>query len=521
MSPSPHAPARLPAPPVPNPSAGRSSASANYSPPLTGNPARDLAASPNVRIFLFLLAHVPLAALVSASPWAATAHAALAVLYGLRAALLKRPHQVAYAVTYIAASEVLWRMAQAHLLWEFAKYAIVLIIFVALVGEWGRDAGQHRLRTVWPVLLLLALTPGAVLTIMEVGLGEARDPLSFNLSGHLALIMLALYLWARPMNRDVAVRALLALLAPILAITFVAVYTTLSELNLLTFQGESNWITSGGYGPNQVSNMLGLGALAGVILFTLMPRRGGPRLTIILLTLVMLGQALLTFSRGGVYSFAVALAVFGFHLMSSHGGRRRFLVLLVLFAVLLSAVVFPSLDNFTGGTLAERFQDTDTTGRLEAAQADLQAFLDNPLVGVGVGRAADYHSEVLGISVAAHTELTRLLAEHGLFGLLIIAIMTVMLISRYLGNRPGLSRAMTAALAIWSMSITLHTAMRIAAVPLAFGLALVVWHLDERSDEPEDASLGVDSHVYLPEATRVGADRRIHPTSSNSEATRR
>lgn len=514
MSPSPHAPARPAAPPV-------ISSPAGHPPGHTGNPARDLVASPNVRIFLFLLAHVPLAALASASPWAATAHAALAVLYGLRAALLKRPHQVAYAVTYIAASEVLWRMAQAHLLWEFAKYAIVLIIFVALVVEWGRDAGERRLRTVWPMLLLLALMPGAVLTILEVGLGEARDPLSFNLSGHLALIMLALYLWARSMDRDVTVRVLLALMAPILTITFVAVYTTLTELNLLAFQGESNWITSGGYGPNQVSNMLGLGALAGVILFTLMPRRGGPRLTIMVITLLMLGQALLTFSRGGVYSFGVGLAFFGFHLMRSRGGRRRFLVLFVLFAALLSAIVFPSLDNFTGGTLAERFQDTDTTGRLEAAQADMRAFLDNPLVGVGVGQAVDYHREVLGMSVAAHTELTRLLAEHGLFGLLAIAIMAVMLISRYLGNRPGLSRATTAALAVWSMSITLHTAMRIVAVPLAFGLALVAWRLDAGADQPEDTSVGVEPHVYPPEATRARVDRPIHPTPVNKEANRR
>jgi hypothetical protein len=381
-------------------------------------------------------------------------------------------------VAYIAAGEVLWRMAEAHLLWEFAKYAIVLVIFVALVAEWGRKAGKRRLRTAWPLLLLAALTPGVVLTLMEVGLVEARDPLSFNLSGHLALIMLALYLWARPINRDVAIRTLLALLAPIVAITFIAVYATLTEVNVLFFHGEANLVTSGGYGPNQVSNMLGLGALVGVMLLVLLPRRGGPRLTILALVTVMLGQGLLTFARGGIYSFGLALAFFGFHLMGSRGSRGRFLLVVVFFAILLTAVVFPSLDNFTGGMLVARFQNTDTTGRWEAAQADLRAFLANPVVGVGVGQSVDYHREVLGLGVAAHTEFTRLLAEHGLFGGLAIAILVAMLLSRYLANRPGIERAMSAGFAIWSMSAMLHTAMRVAAVPLAIALALVIWRLE-------------------------------------------
>jgi len=477
MSPSTPAPARSSARPLLfNPPA-------DYTPVLTGNPARDLAASPNVRIFLFLLAHVPLAVLASASPWVATAHAALAVLYGLRAALLNRPQQVVYAVTYIAASEVLWRMAQAHLLWEFAKYAIALIIFVALVVEWGRSAGECRLRTAWPILLLVVLIPGAVLTVMQVGLGDARDSLSFNLSGHLALIMLSLYLWARPLDRESAVRTLLALLAPAVAIAFIAVYTTLTEVNVLFFDGEANLVTSGGYGPNQVSNMLGLGALAGLMLFVIMPRRGGPRLTILALVTVMLGQGLLTFARGGIYSFGLALAVFGFHLMGSRGSRGRFLLIVVFFAILLTAVIFPSLDNFTGGMLAARFESTDTTGRLEAAQADLRAFLSNPIVGLGVGQSIDYHRDVLGLGLAAHTEFTRLLAEHGLFGILAVAILFWMLISRYIANRPGLERAMSAAFATWAVSAMLHTAMRVAVAPLAIALALVVWRLEVAAED--------------------------------------
>ena len=79
---------------------------------LTGNPARDLANSFNIRVILFLMLHLPLAIGMEFSPWFSTAHAGLALLFGLRAALLGRVSQVIYAVTYIAGAEVLWRVSR-------------------------------------------------------------------------------------------------------------------------------------------------------------------------------------------------------------------------------------------------------------------------------------------------------------------------------------------------------------------------------------------------------------------------
>ena len=149
---------------------------------------------------------------MNVSPWFSTIHGVLALLFGLRAALLGRTSQVMYAVAYIAASEVLWRMSRAHLLWEYAKYAIVLVIFVAIIAEWGRREGTLRLRSVWPALLLVVLAPAAVMVVLQLGPAEALDPISFNLSSYLALGALGLYLWARPIDRDTTVRLLLACL---------------------------------------------------------------------------------------------------------------------------------------------------------------------------------------------------------------------------------------------------------------------------------------------------------------------
>lgn len=457
---------------------------------LTGNPARDLARSFNIRVILFLSLHFPLAIGMELSPWVSTAHALLALLFGLRAALLGRTSQVVYAVVYISAAEVLWRMSRANLLWEYSKYAVVAVIFVAMVVEWGRNRETRRLRSVWPVLLFLTLVPATVMAILYYSPAELRDVLSFNLSSYAALLALGLYLWARPINRHTTIRLLLALIAPIVGITFLAIYYTITDLDSLIFLGAANWVTSGNYGPNQVSNMMGLGALAGVMLFVLIPRAWGARIFILILTLAMLGQGLLTFSRGGIYSFTLALAAFGFHLMSTPRARRRFLVLFTLFGAILLVFVYPLLDEFTGGSLTDRFSSLDTTGRLEAAMTDLDVFRNNPAVGVGVGRSTEYHATIEGISLAAHTEYTRLLAEHGLFGILTIVVLIWMLATRYLANHSGLGRAMTAALAVWALSIMVHSAMRLAVIPLAIALGFVWWRMnaaveDESETEPQ------------------------------------
>ena len=124
---------------------------------LPENSARQLAGSYSLRVIIFLLAHLPLA-LAMESLWPlATAHAVLVTLAGVRWALLGRSRLVIYTLAYIAASEVLWRMAEARVFWEYGKYALGLVALVALVSEWRRSGG--RLRAFEPLMLMAALLP--------------------------------------------------------------------------------------------------------------------------------------------------------------------------------------------------------------------------------------------------------------------------------------------------------------------------------------------------------------------------
>lgn len=456
---------------------------------LPENSARQLAGSYSLRVVLFLLVHLPLALAMETAWPVATAHALLVTLVGLRYALLGRSRQVIYTLSYIAGAEVLWRMAEARVFWEYGKYALSLVVVAALIGEWRRAGG--RLRAIEPLFLLLALVPAAVMTALDMSPATAFDQISFNLSAYAALVLAALYLWARPVDRGAAGNLLLAMLGPISGVLFLASYSTITQLGIDSFIGASSWIRSGDFGANQVANILSLGSLAGIILLIILPRARAARLVVALLTIGMVVQGILTFSRGGLYSFILAGLVFGLHLLRTPGARGRFILLMAAFVALVFGAIYPWLNDLSTGAVAARFQDLDTTGRLQLAEADLLAFQDSPLLGVGLGGSTAYHEDVFGEPVGTHTEFTRLLAEHGVFGVVIIVLIVWMLLKGYLVNRPGLARAISAAMAIWSLSIMAHSATRIVAIPFTLALALVAWQLEEEPAETETDLLTV------------------------------
>ncbi len=463
------------------------------------NAARELAGSVNVRIALFLLAHMPLAYAMEAFWPLATAHAVLVLLAGIRWAWLGRTRQVLYCASYIAGCEVLWRMGEARVFWEYGKYALALLVLMALFAEWRR--GDARLRTVLPAILLAAMLPAVALAVLQFSLSEAFDQLSFNLSAYVALSAAALYFWARPVDRPTAINLMLALMAPTVGVLFLASFSTITQIGVDTFVSASSWIRSGDFGANQVSNVLSLGALAGIILLIILPRAHGARLLIAGLTVAMVVQGILTFSRGGLYSLILAGLVFGLHLLTTPGARGRFLLLVAVLVALVFGVIYPWLDDLSTGAVTARFEDLDTTGRLQLAQADLMAFQDSPLMGVGVGGSMAYHEYVLGEVIGTHTEYTRLLAEHGLFGILIMALMGWMLLKRYFGNSPGLGRAVSAAMAVWTLSVMAHSATRVVIIPYALVLAFLAWRLDEEHDPAQAVNPPAPAPAVAP--TRV------------------
>ena len=439
----------------------------------------------------FWALHVPLAYALTLSPRLGTAHALAALLYGLKAGVTRDSGAALCALGYVAGAEVLWRMTGAALNWEFGKYASTLIAAVALVSECrrgpsapadqgvseaaGRGSPSSPVPREWtwrPMIYFALLLPAAIPTFAQLGWSPARRIVSFNLSGPFALAVLSTYLWRRPAGRRELSRLLLAITAPILGIAFLAAYSTFTSP--LAFSVESNVVSSGGFGPNQVSGLLGFGALLGLVSGTLMLAPGPLQMAIFALTVGFIAQGLLTFSRAWVPSVLAAALAFGAHLNGTPWLLRRFLGWSAACALSV-LLLLPGLHALTGERLLPRFTNPSTTGRVGRVQGELRGFRAHPLAGTGVGFS---HLYLTGKSNAPHTEPTRMLAEHGAAGLAALVILGSILVAGYRSALPGAARGVTAAFSIWATFVMFHSAMRVVAVPLAVAASLMAWHLD-------------------------------------------
>ncbi|HVG35705.1 MAG TPA: O-antigen ligase family protein [Pyrinomonadaceae bacterium] len=420
----------------------------------------------------FVALHVPLALLMRQFSPLATAHAFAVLAAGLGLAVLgRRPMQVGYVGAYIVGAEVLWRMSDAAVFWEFGKYAIIVIFVVALLR-----APRLRLPGL-PFVYFALLLPAVALTFTQLSLKDAQQQISFNLSGPLALFVAAWFFSHIKLDGAQLGKIFVALIAPLTGIACVTLYGTLTAANL-RFAGEANDVTSGGFGPNQVSAMLGLGALVAFWFLLNEKVQLQQRFLMFGLLLFFSVQSAMTFSRGGLYNAGGACLLAALYLARDVRARLRLLMIVALTVALGYYLIVPGLDAFTGGTLLERFQDTSLTGRDLLIRADLQIWMEHPLLGVGPGVSAIMH-EAFFREAAAHTEYTRLLAEHGALGLAAMLVLAAMLLGNLRRARTRRGKALVVLLAGWSLLFMSNVAMRMVAPSFLIGLTFAALLPDE------------------------------------------
>jgi len=433
------------------------------------NPVRTLVNNPGFAVTAFLFAHIPLALITRQFQLLASIHALVTLAIGAWWALTRPdPRRSMVAAAYIVGAEVLWRMTGAGVFWEFGKYATVLVLGLAIIRS---RASAHL--SVLPILYFALLIPAAVLTIGKLGLTEtARGALSFYLGGPLALAVAGVWFSRTVVTPSDLQDMAISMLGPIVGIGALTLRGTLVAPSL-AFTTESNFATSGGFGPNQVSAMLGLGALL-CLMLVLQSGQRARRWPFLLVMSWLLIQSLLTFSRGGVFNFIICAA---FATLCVARQRSQRVVLAVTALTLLTGgyTILPRLDVFTGGMLGRRFLDIGTTHRLELVLADLNLWRENPLWGVGTGLSKYERVLNLDILVANHTEYTRLLAEHGLLGFIALTLLVMMALGGLRNSASPQQQTWTVPLITWAALETGHSDMRLAAVAFVFGLALVRW----------------------------------------------
>jgi hypothetical protein len=429
-----------------------------------------------IGITVFLLAHVPLALSMRAYPVIGLVHAVSAVVVALWWTTQRgRPELVAFVGAYIVGAEVLWRMTGTPLFWEFGKYALAAVFIVAIVVRQRFRA--PALPLVYFALLLVSVT----FSTSGMNFERAKNQISFNLSGPFALVVSAWFFSQIRLSRPAILRLFSALLGPAIGIGSLALLRTLSVSDR-HFTNSSNFTTSGGFGPNQVSAILGLGALLAYLYF--LDREVSLKLRVVMMGIVLIlaTQSALTFSRAGLYLFVGSVIAASFYQMRSRQTRIKFALAAAFMVGIGYYVVLPRLDAFSGGLFSVRFESTKSDGRDRFASAELRAWQENPFFGLGPGGAESYRQEEMshaGLAVASHTEYTRLLAEHGLLGLEALILLLVACLQNVAKARTSDSKALVASLIVWSLLFMAVNGMRLAAPSFLLGLSFATLLTDE------------------------------------------
>lgn len=421
---------------------------------------------------ILLALHALLGLLLMVSPIVAALHMGIITLLGVWWAVLSpRTEHVTWICAYIVGAEVLWRMMGVTFFWEYGKYSIIAFLLLLMIRT-GRLSGVF-----FPFLFFALLLPSSVLPTVNMGSEELRQQISFNLSGPLALAVCTWFFWQITLTVEDLQRMFLAFICPIVSIASIVLVGILVNSNL-SFNNSSNFATSGGYGPNQVSAVLGLGALAAFLWIFNKNVARSLKITLLITLLFLIVQSALTFSRGGLYAAGAAAILASLYLIRDRRLRMQFVLGSVAVFAVVNFLVLPQLDEFTTGALSKRFSDTRMSGRDRIIMDDLEVFNEHLLFGVGPGQAKHFregHNKA-----AAHTEFSRLLAEHGIFGLAALLLMLGLTIRHFRRAQTPQAKAIVVALTVWSFLSMASVAMRTVAPAFLFGLAAAMFVFPEQ-----------------------------------------
>lgn len=423
-----------------------------------------------------LLIHAIIALVIFAVPFLSKIYALLIPIVGfsLIAKNKNRNNEVLYVAAYLVGVEVFLRMTGGNFNNEYIK---VIVIFFMLVGM---IYSNFSINAFIYGLFLMLLIPGIYLTSIVAHFDtDIKKAIVFNVSGPICLAIAAIYMFKRKILFSDLQQILVAMGLPIITTaTYLFLYNP--SVKEVVRNTQSNFATSGGFGPNQVSTILGLGMFIFFTQFVLFSKSKKEMLINGFLLIFVSYRAIVTFSRGGVITGAIMIVclLFLIYYFSNVKGKTKVgLVLLLTGLATLAIWTYTSLQ--TSGLIEKRYANQDARGRekkdrlggREAVMgADYKLFMENPVLGVGAGMGKELRKEDLGQEVAAHNEITRMLSEHGLFGIFGLLILLITPFALYINNRQHLY--FLSFYFFWLLTIN-HAAMRIAAPAFVYALALL------------------------------------------------
>ncbi len=439
----------------------------------------------NATYFKLLLFHIFIGALVFFVPFLSKIITIL-LFFLFTLVIIKRKNRNNEALVlagYIVASEVFFRMTNGVPNNEYGKYSAILFLIMGMYFS-----GFSKKAYVYG-LFILFLIPGVFIGVYALNFEvNIRKAIAFNLSGPICLAISAIYTYQRRISRKEIEGLITLMIFPIISmVTYMYLYTP-SNRNVFTGT-ESNFATSGGFGPNQVSTILGLGMFLVFIRLILFTKEVKYQFINIFVLAFITYRGILTFSRGGVYTgvIMIFLCLGSIYLITNAKGKVR-INLILIFSTFLGMLIFAFSSYQTGGMINKRYAGEDALGREKVSkfsgreklvESEFKMFMDNPITGVGVGVNKQFREELTGIEAASHNEVSRMLAEHGILGVINLLILLLTPLFLYFGNRSNIF--LFSFYLFWLLTIN-HAAMRIAAPAFLYALSLLKVSFDEEEN---------------------------------------
>lgn len=406
----------------------------------------------------------------------------LTVLYSLFVFSAKKSAMIiALYLIYTGGFELLGRMSKCspYIPYEVGKYSFLLFSVSGIVLSFRPSS-----RSILGIIILLLIVPSF---FIDVSGQVVFLDLVFNIIGLINVALGIILFSSLYISFDGLIRCLRLLMFPVISILLFA-YIRTPDLSEIEFDLMSSSLATGGFGSNQVSTVFGLGFMIMTIAWISNTKLFKYRWLDGLLSLAFLIQGLLTFSRGGMVGGLIGIMIYVYYISRIEHREQVMLRIpnikvMVLPAVILIIAGFIWVDRITQGTLAMRYQgetsatarglrikdvNTVTSGRAGILEADLQLWKENPLLGVGIGASRYERKGYEGI--APHTELTRILAEHGLAGFVIIILIAYIVRSVFKRHLPNFVKGYIIALLLLSILSTFHSATRTFVTPLLFSI---------------------------------------------------
>ena len=191
-------------------------------------------------------------------------------------------------------------------------------------------------------------------------------------------------------------------------------------------------------------------------------------------------------SRGGMLTGLIMIIVLiGITYLKVNSNGKTKMNFLLIGIVLTMIAIWGYSINQTSGLIEKRYANQDAkgrekedqfTGRGAIAETEIVIFLENPIFGAGVGKATELRQDATGEVVLSHSEITRLMAEHGSIGILILLILMVTPIVLYIDNQFNVY--VFCFVIFWFLTIN-HAAMRMAVPAFIYALSLLKVSLNE------------------------------------------